>query len=155
MELSNETYHHLSNDEKRKMSADYTQLSKYCERGSPKNMRLLEKAIRINPDNDLAYRELSLPYLYAGMISEWSSHMAKAVALNAEAWQGWRGYQKLYFLRDYSGALFDFDATDTLTFNKVDYPQNISVDASELAAGIYFLTIRTTEGVYSNRFVVE
>jgi len=128
VELSNETYYHLDWDERRKLSADYTQLAKRMQRGSPKNMRLLEKAVVIDPKNDLAWRELSLPYLYAGMIKEWNENMSNAVDLNAEAWQAWRGYQKLYFFRDYSGALFDFDATDTLTWDKTDYPQNISVD---------------------------
>jgi len=128
VEFSNETYHHLTHDERKTLSADYAQLARYCERGSPKNMRLLEKAIKIDPQNDLAWRDLALPYLYAGMINEWNKHMKKAVELNPVAWQDWRGYQKLYFFRDYSGALFDLDATDTLTFNQVDYPQNISVD---------------------------
>ena len=127
-EFSNETYHHLTQDEKRKMSADYTQLAKKLERGSSKNMRLLEKAVKINPNNDLAWRELSLPYLYAGMLEQWNAHMEIAMKLNPQAWQGWRGYQKLFFFRDYSGALFDFDATDTLTVDKTDYAQNISVD---------------------------
>jgi len=127
-EFSSETYHHLTQDEKRRMSADYTQLAKRLERGSSKNMRLLEKAVRINPDNDLAWRELSLPYLYSGQLEQWNYHMEKAIKLNPQAWQGWRGYQKLFFFRDYSGALFDFDATDTLTVGKTDYAQNISVD---------------------------
>jgi tetratricopeptide (TPR) repeat protein len=89
---------------------------------------LLEKAIRINAKNDLAWRELSIPYLYAGLLEEWNRYSDKAVQLNPEAWQGWRGYNRLYFFRDYAGALFDLDATDTLTKNQIDYPQNISVD---------------------------
>lgn len=44
------------------------------------------------------------------------------------AWQAWRGYDRLFYFRDYAGALFDLDATDTLTWDQVDYPQNISVD---------------------------
>lgn len=127
-ELSNETFYHLTWDERKKLSIEYTHLAKLLERGSPENMRLLEKAVIVDPKNDLAWRELSLPYLYAGMIKDWNENMSKAVELNAEEWQAWRGYQKLYFFRDYSGALFDLDATDTLTRNQVDYPQNISVD---------------------------
>ncbi|NNF21025.1 MAG: hypothetical protein HKN67_03720, partial [Saprospiraceae bacterium] len=65
--MSNETYHHMSPDERRTLSADYTQLAKRLERGSSQNMRLLEKAIRINPSNDLAHYELSIPYLHNGM----------------------------------------------------------------------------------------
>lgn len=126
--LSNERYNHLSIDERRALSAEYTQLAKRLEIGSPDNMEILEKAIRINPKNDLAWRELSLPYLYSGMYEEWSGYIEKAIELNPEAWQAWRGFDRLFYFRDYAGALFDLDASDTLTRNQVDYPQNISVD---------------------------
>ncbi len=128
VKLSNERYNRLTIDERRALSAEYTQLAKRLEMGSAKNMQLLDKAVRINPKNDLAWRELSLPYLYAGMYEEWNQHIVKAIELNAQAWQAWRGYDRLFFFRDYAGALFDLDASDTLTRNQVDYPQNISVD---------------------------
>ncbi|NNK89577.1 MAG: hypothetical protein HKO89_03135 [Saprospiraceae bacterium] len=118
----------MSPDERRTLSADYTQLAKRLERGSSQNMRLLEKAIRINPSNDLAHYELSIPYLHNGMYEKWNNHITQAVELNPQAWQGWRGYSKLFFLRDYGGALVDLDATDTLTVDKTDYAQNMSVD---------------------------
>jgi tetratricopeptide (TPR) repeat protein len=126
--ISNETYHKLSINERRKLSADYTQLAMRLEMGSPKNMRLLEKAIRINPKNDLAYHELSIPYLYRGMLKEWAEYSNTAIKLNPQAWQGWRGYYKLFYFRDYGGALFDLDATDTLTVDQTDYASNMSVD---------------------------
>lgn len=128
IKLSNETYRDLSIDERRALSAEYTQLAKRLESGSPKNMILLEKALRLNPKNDLAWRELAEPYLYAGLFEEWNLHMEKAIELNPVAWQAWRGYERLFYCRDYAGALFDLDATDTLTRGEVDYPQNISVD---------------------------
>ena len=128
LKLSNERYDHLSIDERRALSAEYTQLAKRLETGSPKNMEILDKAVRINPRNDLAWRELSLPYLYAGLFEEWNNHITKAIELNPEAWQAWRGYDRLYYFRDYAGALFDLDASDTLTRDQVDYPQNRSVD---------------------------
>jgi hypothetical protein len=43
-------------------------------------------------------------------------------------WQGWRGYLKLFFYRDYESAIADFNATDTLTTGFTDYPQSMSVD---------------------------
>jgi len=154
IELSNETFHKLSIDERRKLSADYTQLAKRLETGSPKYMRILEKAIRINPDNDLAWRELSLPYLYSGMTSEWHKHIQKAIDLNPEAWQGWRGYDKIFYFRDYSGALFDLDVTDTLTKNKVDYLQNTSVD---YLRGLCYFGLENWEKSieYFNKFVED
>lgn len=126
--LSDGSFRQLGENERRRLSADYTQLAKRLESGSPRNMMILEKAVRIDPRNDLAWRELSLPYLNAGMYSEWSQYIERAIRLNPQAWQAWRGYDRLFYFRDYSGALFDLDATDTLTRNQVDYPQNISVD---------------------------
>ena len=91
-------------------------------------MRLLEKAIRINPSNDLAHYELSIPYLYNGLYEKWNEHISRAIELNPQAWQGWRGYYKLFYLKDYGGAIGDLDATDTLTVDQTDYAQNMSVD---------------------------
>lgn len=152
VELSNETFYHLSWEERKDLSREYTQLAKLLPRGSTKNMRLLDKAVIIDPNNDLAWRELALPYLYTGMIKEWNEHMTKAVEINPEEWQAWRGYQKLYFFRDYSGALFDFDATDTLTKNSVDYPQNISVD---YLRGLCYLGLQQYDQstLYFNKYI--
>ncbi|NNE26342.1 MAG: tetratricopeptide repeat protein [Saprospiraceae bacterium] len=127
-QLSNETYHQMLPDDRRKLSSQYTQLAKRLESGSSKNMRLLEKAVRINNQNDQAHFELSLPYLYNGIYDKWHYHISKATELNPQAWQGWRGYYKLFYLRDYGAALFDLDATDTLTIDQTDYAHNMSVD---------------------------
>lgn len=126
--LSNETYHKLSEHEKRQLASNYLGLSKLLEQGSPKNMRLLEKAARISPQNELVWRELASPYLTRGFYKEWNAYSEKAIALNPEAWQAWRGHSKLFYFRDYGGALFDFDVTDTLTVDKTDYVHVTSVD---------------------------
>ncbi len=126
--LSNETYHKLSEHEKRKLASNYLGLSKLIEAGTPKNMRLLEKAARIDPRNELVWKELAEPYLARGFYKEWNECYEKAIALNPKAWQAWRGHSKLFYFRDYGGALFDFDATDTLTVDKTDYVRVTSVD---------------------------
>lgn len=152
--FSDETFRHLSVNERRSLSAEYTQLAKRLESGSPRSMMILEKAIRINPKNDLAWRELSLPYLNAGLYKEWHTHIDKAIELNPEAWQAWRGYDRLFYFRDYSGALFDLDATDTLTRNQVDYPQNISVDY--LRGLCYFGLKDYNKSIeYFNKFIID
>lgn len=125
--LSNELYTDLDPNERRKLSTEYLALGKALGSGSPKSMRVLEKAARIFPENELVWLELAYPYLYAGKYEEWNYHMNKAIELNPQTWQGLRGHQKLYFLRDYGGALYDFDATDTLTIDKTDYASNQSV----------------------------
>lgn len=126
--FSNETYHKLSEHEKRKLASNYLSLSQLLEDGSPESMRLLEKAARIYPQNELVWKELAAPYLTRGFYKEWNQYYEKAIALNPKAWQAWRGHSKLFYFRDYGGALFDFDATDTLTVDKTDYVHVTSVD---------------------------
>ena len=130
--LSNETYHHLTPHEMRKLSADHVTYSNMFSEGSPEHMRTLEKAARINPKNEQAWKGLALPYLLTGQYKEWNYYASLAVSLNPKAAQAQRGHSKLFYLRDYGGALYDFDATDTLTLNKTDYVnlfrKQISVD---------------------------
>ena len=101
---------------------------KYTGQGTPTNMRLIETAIKLDPDNAAAWRELSVPYLKRGIPHEWKPLFDSAVKKDPISWRGWRGYLKLYFYRDYEGAILDFNATDSLTPNFTDYPQGQSVD---------------------------
>lgn len=127
--FSNETYHHLEQTERRKLSSDYVSLAHTTyDGGSPKRMKLLEKATRLDPRNEQAWAELASPYLLRGMYDEWHNHMDKAIDLHPEEMQARRGRDKLFYFRDYAGALYDFDVTDTLTVEKPDYIYNTSVD---------------------------
>lgn len=130
--LSKESYRHLDAHERRKLSSDYLALTHRIEAGTPKQMRLLEKAARINPKNDLVWSALAEPYLLRGYIAEWHSHTSKAVELDPKSNQAYRGYHKLFYFRDYGGALYDFDAMDTLTIDKADivsrWPKDYGVD---------------------------
>ena len=130
--LSNETYSHLSPHEKRKLSADYVTYSNMFSEGEPNYMRILEKAARVNPKNEQAYLRLANAYLIKGMYKEWNDYTSLAVEINPQETQAQRGHSKLFYLRDYGGALYDFDATDTLTLAKTDYVtlfrKQISVD---------------------------
>lgn len=128
VELSNETFKDLTVQERQKKSGDYVSLARYAKMGSPKHMRILDKAIRLDPRNELAWKRMSGPFLFNGLYEEWNRYSDKAIKLNPKEWQGWRGYQKLFYFRDYGGALYDLDATDTLTLNKTDYAENHSVD---------------------------
>src|SRR5688500_7323755 len=106
----------------------FEQAEKHFNQGSPENMELIETAIELDPNNSAAWRELSVPYLKRGLGHEWKPLFDKAVEIDPISWQGWRGYLKLFFYRDYEGAIQDFNATDTLTPNFTDYPQSLSVD---------------------------
>jgi len=96
--------------------------------GTAKTMKLIDEIIKLNPNHCDALRERSTPYLKRGMPQEWKIYFNQAVKCNSARWMGWRGYHYLYFFRDYSKAIADFDATDTLTPNHIDTPQGHSVD---------------------------
>ncbi|MDC1460459.1 hypothetical protein N8345_01135 [Flavobacteriaceae bacterium] len=88
-------------------------------------MNFLEEIIRLDPKHCDAIRELSVAYLKRGMPHEWKPTMDRAVECDAVRWQTWRGYNYLYFYRDYQNANADFNASDTLTPNHIDSPQGI------------------------------
>ena len=142
LEFSDETFRHLSPAERQKLSADYVSMTSYTRTGSKKHMQILEKAARIDPKNEQAWKRLSEPFLFIGKYREWHTFSKKAIELNPKTWQGWRGYHKLYYFRDYGGALYDLDATDTLTINKTDYAQNQSVD---YLRGLCYLGLKNHE----------
>ncbi len=96
--------------------------------GSPRSMTRIQKAIDIDPTYDEAVRELSVAYLKRGIPHIWKKHIDKAVALNPEMWMGYRGYNYLWFYRDYKKAIRDFDEVDRLTPDFIDAPQGHSVD---------------------------
>lgn len=115
--------------DRKRMSVEYLgNGEKNFSQGSPENMELIEIAIKLDPNNAAAWRELSVPYLKRGMPHEWKPLFDKAVEIDPVVWQGWRGYLKLFFYRDYESAIEDFNATDSLTPNFTDYPQSMSVD---------------------------
>lgn len=96
--------------------------------GSSKSMTCIQQAIDIDPTYAEAIRELSVAYLKRGIPHLWKKHMDRAVALAPEVWQGYRGYNYLWFYRDYRKAISDFDEVDKLTPNFTDAPQGHSID---------------------------
>jgi tetratricopeptide (TPR) repeat protein len=96
--------------------------------GTQESINGFAKAVEYDPTHAESWRELSIPFLKRGMPSLWKKYIDKAVELDPIAWQGYRGYNYLWFYRDYKSAIADFDATDTLTPNFTDAPQGHSVD---------------------------
>ncbi|MEM6720972.1 MAG: hypothetical protein AAF611_16700 [Bacteroidota bacterium] len=96
--------------------------------GTEVSINAFAKAVELDPTHAESWRELSIPFLKRGMPHLWKKYIDKAVALDPIAWQGYRGYNYLWFYRDYKSAIADFDATDTLTPNFTDAPQGHSVD---------------------------
>ncbi len=96
--------------------------------GSSQSLNALSKAIELDSTNAEAWRELSIPYLKRGMPHLWEKYMAKAVKYDAEGWQAWRGYNYLWFYRDYKSAIVDFDMADSFNPNFTAQAQGHSVD---------------------------
>lgn len=118
----------FSEEEKFKLTDQMTTnlIRKYGQ-GSVAEVMVLEEAIRLYPQRADLYREIGIPYGKRGMAVEFHPPYSKAVELDPETWQGYRGYMYLYFYRDYERAIADFDALDALTPNFVDYPQATSI----------------------------
>ena len=100
----------------------------YYYQGTQESINAFAKAIELDPTHAESWRELSIPFLKRGMPHLWKKYIDKAVELDPITWQGYRGYNYLWFYRDYKKAIADFDATDTLTPKFTDAPQGHSVN---------------------------
>lgn len=106
------------------MAAD----ERYFYQGTIPMQFLMEEALTLDPNHALAWREQGAATVKRGLAVEAMSYWEHVLDIDAQTWQGWRGYLYLYFYRDYVRAIADFDATDSLTLDFTDYPQGQSVD---------------------------
>lgn len=74
------------------------------------------------------YMQYSIRFNKAGDFQQGFKYLNKAVELNPTLHLGYRGYMKLRFLRDFDGALSDFDRLDSLTPNFNDAPWGENID---------------------------
>ena len=120
--------------------------------GTQESINAFAKAVEYDPTHAESWRELSIPFLKRGMPSLWKKYMDKAVELDPITWQGYRGYNYLWFYRDYKSAIADFDATDSLTPNFTDAPQGHSVD---FWRGLAYLGLKDYENsiAYFNKHI--
>jgi len=114
--------------DKKERALNCFQYGMYHYQGTQKSINAFTKAVELDPTHAESWRELSIPFLKRGMPHLWKKYIDKAVELDPITWQGYRGYNYLWFYRDYKSAIADFDATDTLTPNFTDAPQGHSVD---------------------------
>jgi tetratricopeptide (TPR) repeat protein len=83
-----------------------------------------DEAIKLCPKLDYAYMEKSVPYLKSGDFIEWRRLMDKAVEINPLGRLGYRGWCRYQFIRDYKGAIADFEQLDSMTQFDIGYSQN-------------------------------
>lgn len=118
----------LSCDSKRERAEAVYKRAIFYPQGSMMSINGIKRATEIDSTYDEAVRELSVAYLKRGLPHKWKPQIDKAVKCMPSIWQGYRGYNYLWFYRDYKKAIADFDATDSLTPNFIDAPQGHSVD---------------------------
>lgn len=103
-----------------------------AEQGSKASQLQFDKAIELCPSFDYAYFEKAVPYLKRGDFITWKKLIDKAVELNPAAHLGYRGWCRYQFLRDYKGAIQDFEKLDSLVSYEIghsingDYQLNIA-----------------------------
>ncbi|AXT49663.1 hypothetical protein D1818_02065 [Aquimarina sp. BL5] len=123
--------------EKKKYAKQFIEGLKIAHnQGSPEEHFLIKEAILLDATFSDSYREMGASRVKRGINTETMKKYAKAVSLDPESWQGYRGYLYLYFYRDYDNAIKDFDELDELTPNFVDYPQSENID---LMRGIAYM----------------
>lgn len=92
--------------------------------GSRESQLKFDEAIALCPTFDYAYREKSVPYLKRGDFVTWKKLIDKAVALNPMDNLGYRGWCRYQFVRDYQGAIEDFEKLSTMTSFDIGYSAN-------------------------------
>lgn len=92
--------------------------------GSRKSQEKFDRAIEQCPKLDYAYMEKSVPYLKRGDFITWKILIDKAVELNPTGHLGYRGWCKYQFLRDYKGAIKDFERLDSILSYDIGYSIN-------------------------------
>ncbi|MGO1243451.1 MAG: tetratricopeptide repeat protein [Sphingobacterium sp.] len=83
--------------------------------------------INKSPTNSNYYLERSVAFNKRGMFQRGFIFLNKAVQLDAVSHLGYRGWIKLYKIRDYQGALDDFNRLDSLTKAHVEYPMSENI----------------------------
>ncbi|MEM7549723.1 MAG: hypothetical protein AAF363_08615 [Bacteroidota bacterium] len=91
----------------------------------------LLKSIKLCPEFDQAYFELSVNYAKRGLMHEWIKWINKAVEISPEDHLGWRGWYHWFFMNNYRKAIADIDSLDAL----LDY------DIGSTGDGLYHLKI--------------
>lgn len=96
--------------------------------GSILSQKMFNRLTSQYPDYSNAYFEQSVAFNKYGNHAKGFELLNQAVDIDPELHLGYRGYMKLRFLRDFDGALMDFEKLDILTPNIVDAPWGENID---------------------------
>jgi tetratricopeptide (TPR) repeat protein len=114
-------------------------LQKRYPQGSPEEQWALQKAIDADPTFDPAWMQKSIAFNKRGFYAEGFRLLQPAVDLAPTEYLGYRGYVKLYMMRDYEGAIADLVRLDSLTPSIQDAPWGEDID---LTLGIAYLQLK-------------
>jgi tetratricopeptide (TPR) repeat protein len=107
--------------------------------GSPEEQWALQKAIDADPTFAPAWMQKSIAFNKRGLYAEGFRLLQPAVDLSPTEYLGYRGYVKLYMMRDYEGAIKDLVRLDSLTPAIQDAPWGEDID---LTLGIAYLQLK-------------
>lgn len=99
--------------------------------GSRVSQEDFDKAINLCPTFAYAYFQKAIPYLKRGDFITWKKIIDQAVNISPSEYLGYRGWCRYQFVRDYEGAIRDFNALEQIM------PQNIGYSIN----GDYHLTV--------------
>lgn len=106
--------------------------------GTRQSQELFDKAIELCPSFSELYSEKAVPYLKNGDFVTWKVLIDKAVSLNPKMHLGYRGWCKYQFLRDYNGAIADFDELERYNPRDIGYSANRDYNLYVAKAICYF-----------------
>ena len=99
---------HLSQEERIERSNAYLEQSANFRQGSAYEQLLLDSALMANPENDMAwYEKFAWPLKIGDYVTAFY-YLDKAAEIKPLEHVGMRGSMKLYYLRDYEGAIEDY-----------------------------------------------
>ncbi len=108
-----------------------------------------------HPEYSDPFFERSVAFNKRGDYQTGFAYLNEAVNLEPKKHLGYRGYMKLRFLRDFDGALADFDRLDSLTPNVVDAPWGEDIDflrgESHYGRGDYLMALKSFNRSISNQ----
>ena len=117
----------LTDQEKRKLAEQHYATAVSYMQGSDSSQMYFDSALAVDPQFAKAWREKSVPFLKRGYFVKWADLMGRAVELEPREYLGVRGYCRLGFIRDYEGALADFEELSRIAPQQVHYPKGFSL----------------------------
>jgi tetratricopeptide (TPR) repeat protein len=80
-----------------------------------------DTASMINPKSAVVYQNRAVPFLKNGDFEKWIFYIDKAVALDAKKYMDYRAFCKAIFIKDYDGAIKDFDVAQKIKGNEINF----------------------------------